>query len=178
MGEAEAYAVYDIFINHRGPDTKKNVANLVYRRLIMYGLRVFLDKDEFQPGDPLYDKIKSAIRSSSIHVAILSVTYAQSPCCLNELWDMLDMLESGCKVKIIPIFYDVKPAHLSHIDEKLRSIEGKLAVGTENPKFEPYVEAFRNHQQTRRHDAELDRWMDALNKVSKISGIEFNKEKE
>lgn len=90
---------YDVFLNHRGPDTKKNFASFLYRRLHLHGFQAFLDQKELQQGDNFDSQIKAAIKSASVHVAIFSPRYAESPWCLKEL---LLMLETGAT--IIPVF--------------------------------------------------------------------------
>ncbi|GLJ24536.1 hypothetical protein SUGI_0468790 [Cryptomeria japonica] len=81
----EVFTVYDVFINHRGPDVKRTLASLIYHRLEAHGLRVFLDEQELQVGDSLTPAIKSAISTASVQIAIFSKTYAQSTWCLDEL---------------------------------------------------------------------------------------------
>lgn len=98
---------YDVFLNHRGPDVKKTFASHLYRRLLSHGVSVFLDQQELQQGDSLTSQIERAIKTASIHVAIFSPRYAESPWCLNEL---ILMWES--KATIIPVFYNVKPTEL------------------------------------------------------------------
>jgi hypothetical protein len=78
-------ASYDVFINHRGKDVKKSLASLLYHSLQYMGLHVFLDFKEFDLGDNIPDKIQYAILSASVHIAIFSENYAQSPWCLAEL---------------------------------------------------------------------------------------------
>lgn len=139
---------FDIFINHRGPDTKKVFASLLYRRLLLGGLRVFLDQKELDQGDSITSQIKDAITTASVHVAILSGGYAESRWCLDEL---VLMWES--KGTIIPVFYDVKPAVVRWTDGR-------------------YAEAFQKH--TSRYDSEtIEKWKTALSKVTDLSGFEL-----
>lgn len=99
--------VFDVFLNHRGPDVKTGLASHIYRRLILHGLRVFFDIGEMQQGENLTPQIEGAIRTASVHVTIFSRRYAQSPWCLKEL---ALILESGST--IIPVFYHVDPSEL------------------------------------------------------------------
>lgn len=100
--------VYNVFINHRGPDVKKGLASDIYNRLVADGsTRVFLDKDELQTGENINTQIEGAIRTASVHGAIFSPGYADSNWCLNEL---VLMVES--KTTILPVFYNVKPSDL------------------------------------------------------------------
>ncbi|RVW93059.1 hypothetical protein CK203_031441 [Vitis vinifera] len=75
----------DVFINHRGIDTKRTVATLLYDHLTMLNMRPFLDNKTMKPGDKLFDKIDSAIRGCKIGVAVFSPHYCESYFCLHEL---------------------------------------------------------------------------------------------
>ncbi|XP_059077656.1 disease resistance protein RPV1 isoform X3 [Cryptomeria japonica] len=152
----DVFPSYDVLINHRGPDTKKTLASLIYRELSEHGLRVFLDERELEVGDPFPPAIQSAIRGASVHIAIFSKTYAESVWCLDELLWMFDSHGN-----IIPIFYDIQPWELRHV--------GKGA----------YAGAFQDHRDKGRITIEqVDRWITALNKVADISGVVFETEKD
>ncbi|KAJ9563131.1 hypothetical protein OSB04_008291 [Centaurea solstitialis] len=97
----------DVFINHRGIDTKKNVAGLLYDHLWRLNLRPFLDSKNMKPGDKLFDKIDTAIAGCKVGVAVFSPRYCQSIFCLQELARIME-----AKKKVIPIFCDVKPSQL------------------------------------------------------------------
>ncbi|GFZ04823.1 Toll-Interleukin-Resistance (TIR) domain family protein [Actinidia rufa] len=56
----------DVFLNHRGIDTKRTVASLLYDHLTRLNLRPFLDNKNMKPGDKLFDKINSAIRECKV----------------------------------------------------------------------------------------------------------------
>ncbi|KAL7130079.1 hypothetical protein ABFS83_13G109600 [Erythranthe nasuta] len=126
----------DVFINHRGVDTKRNVAGLLYHDLLGIGIRPFLDSKSMKPGDKLFDKIDVAIRECKVGVAVFSPMYCDSYFCLHELALMVES-----KKKVVPIFCDVKPSELrvkagdgsrSPEDlERFRSAleEAKLTVG-------------------------------------------------
>ncbi|XP_059071410.1 disease resistance protein RPV1-like isoform X2 [Cryptomeria japonica] len=153
----EVFPPYHVFINHRGPDVKKTLASHIYYALETHGLRVFLDKQELQVGDFLTPAIQSAIRSASVQIAIFSETYAQSPWCLDELVWMLD--SDPTSIKIIPIFYDIEPSELRHVEKGA------------------YATAFEEHRRKGRvTDERVESWIKALEKVSAISGIPFRTE--
>ncbi|KAI3718874.1 hypothetical protein L6452_19759 [Arctium lappa] len=97
----------DVFINHRGIDTKKNVAGLLYHHLMSLKLRPFLDSKNMKPGDKLFDKINTAIGGCKVGVAVFSPRYCQSYFCLHELARIME-----AKKKVIPVFCDVKPSEL------------------------------------------------------------------
>ncbi|KAL2484037.1 Toll-Interleukin-Resistance (TIR) domain family protein [Forsythia ovata] len=102
----------DVFINHRGIDTKRNVAGLLYDHLRRLGFSPFLDSKNMKPGDKLFDKIDVAIHKCKIGVAVFSPQYCDSYFCLHELALMME-----CKKKVIPIFVDVKPSELRVKDD-------------------------------------------------------------
>ncbi|XP_059442116.1 probable 2' cyclic ADP-D-ribose synthase BdTIR [Corylus avellana] len=98
----------EVFINHRGIDTKKTIATLLYDYLHRFNLRPFLDNKTMKPGDKLFEKIDGAIQGCKIGVAVFSPNYCKSYFCLHEL-----ALFMESKKKVIPIFCDIKPSQLS-----------------------------------------------------------------
>lgn len=97
----------DVFINHRGIDTKRTVAGLLYYHLSRLRLRPFLDSKNMKPGDNLYNKIDTAIHGCKIGVAVFSPRYCESKFCLHELALLMET-----RKRVIPIFCDVKPSEL------------------------------------------------------------------
>ncbi|GLJ11596.1 hypothetical protein SUGI_0172300 [Cryptomeria japonica] len=138
---------YDVFINHRGPDTKQNLAASIYGALKPLGIEVFLDELELQLGDCIPSELQYAINTSFLHIAILSPRYAESPWCLEELRLMLRTGKT-----IIPVFYGVDPGHL-------RRMKG------------PIAQAFSKLEtQARYTPRKLEDWKMALQEVSKFKG--------
>ncbi|KAD3066852.1 hypothetical protein E3N88_34732 [Mikania micrantha] len=62
----------DVFINHRGVDTKRSIASLLYHQLLLSRIPSFLDNKNMKPGDKLFENIDSAIMGNWADV----VTYA------------------------------------------------------------------------------------------------------
>ncbi|XP_057764553.1 probable 2' cyclic ADP-D-ribose synthase BdTIR [Salvia miltiorrhiza] len=125
----------DVFINHRGVDTKKNVAGLLYHHLRGLGIVPFLDSKSMKAGDRLFDKIDVAIGECKVGIAVFSPMYCDSYFCLHELSLMTQLHK-----RIVPVFCDVKPSELrvkddgSRPPEDLRSFraalqEAKYTVG-------------------------------------------------
>ncbi|XP_031126904.1 TMV resistance protein N [Ipomoea triloba] len=110
----------DVFVNHRGIDTKRNVAGLLYDHLRRLRLRPFLDSKNMKPGDKLFEKIDPAIRNCKVGVAVFSPQYCDSYFCLHELALMME-----CKKRVIPIFCDVKPSELAVRDSMARIYPAK-----------------------------------------------------
>lgn len=102
----------DVFINHRGIDTKRTISGLLYDHLSRLRLNPFLDSKNMKPGDRLFDKIDTAIRQCKIGVAVFSPRYCESYFCLHELALIMES-----RKKVIPIFYDVKPSQLQVKDD-------------------------------------------------------------
>lgn len=158
-GIGNHYSQFEVFINHRGPDVKKGLASHLYYSLSRHGLRVFLDAEELQGGDNLTPQIEGAIRTASVHIAILSPRYAESSWCLNEL---VQMLESG--KTIIPVFYNVNPSELRWTwngdgvyAQALHNLEKKRTFDSQ-PRYAPGI---------------IEKWRQVLSVVSEISGFEL-----
>lgn len=156
--------VYDVFINHRGPDCKKPFATLLYNRLREYRLQVFLDQQELQEGEDLTSQIKGAIRKASVHIAIFSKNYAESKWCLDELGLMLQS-----EATILPVFFvGVKPSDLRWTGQDgvyaraLRNLEEKTTFDIETQKEKP-----------RYHSDTINEWRQALSVAADISGFEY-----
>jgi len=132
---------YDVFLNHRGTDVKKTFASHLYRRLLSYGFRVFLDQPEMQRGEKINPQIEGAIETASVHVAIFSPGYADSRWCLDEL---VLMLKSGAT--IIPVFYNVKPSDLRWTDKSKytdRVYAEALRILRQTGRYRVFVHALR-----------------------------------
>ncbi|TVU36827.1 hypothetical protein EJB05_18776, partial [Eragrostis curvula] len=112
---------YDVFINHRGADTKRTVARLLYDQLEHLSggaIRSFLDNMSMRPGDHLEESIFGAVRECGLAVAIFSKRYCDSDYCLRELAALVEARKT-----IIPVFYDVQPSDLVLPPELLESGE-------------------------------------------------------
>ncbi|KAF7145594.1 hypothetical protein RHSIM_Rhsim04G0019200 [Rhododendron simsii] len=101
----------DVFINHRGTDTKRTVASLLYDHLSRMNLRPFLDSKNMKPGDKLFEKIDAAVKDCKVGVTVFSPRYCESYFCLHELALLMET-----KKKIIPLFCDIKPSQLRVLD--------------------------------------------------------------
>jgi len=157
---------YDVFINHRGPDTKKNFAGYLYRRLLGHGLKPFLDQQELQEGVNFPSQIVGAIRNASVHVAIFSPTYAASQWCLDEL-----LLMQESRAPIIPVFYKVKPADLRWTDQNKT---GVYAKALDKLQMKKTVDSQTHEEKPRYDSATIQNWRNALSSVADISGYDLD----
>ncbi|GLJ14111.1 hypothetical protein SUGI_0226300 [Cryptomeria japonica] len=146
--------LYDAFISHRGPDVKQTLAEQLYDLLQERGCRAFLDREEIEAGDSISSAIYNAICSSVVQIAIFSKGYAESSWCLDELVFMLQQTDA----LFIPVFYDVHPWELRHV---------------QNEKSQ-YTAAFSDYQRKGRNLDKLDEWKEALASAADISGYELS----
>lgn len=125
---------YNVFISHRGPDSKKTLASHLYHRLDGLGLRPFLDREVLQKGRKLDIQIEKAIANAYVHIVIFSETYGESEWCMKELEEMVKT-----KRTIIPVFYNVESSDLlaeNHDGERIYSRALRiLKEATERPRF-------------------------------------------
>lgn len=138
---------YDVFLNHRGCDTKKGIVAHLNGALRKAGFHPFLDAKSIGQGKHVFKSIDEALSGACVHVAIFSKRYAESKYCLNELSDMLQS-----KRVILPVFYDIEP-------EDLRQ-----------PHKGPFAKAFRKHYKRGRHK-DIKRWEGALLEVASRRGF-------
>ncbi|KAL3745251.1 hypothetical protein ACJRO7_014372 [Eucalyptus globulus] len=150
-GSGASATQYDVFLSFRGPDTRDNFTDCLYRTMVGQGIIAYRDSEELHAGDQIDDLLR-AVSESKICVPVLSRGYASSASCFRELAHVMELNESTGKPLILPIFFDVTP-----LDVKLRT--------------EVYVEDLEKHE--RRHGSEIrQRWDLALRKVAEIKGWE------
>ncbi|XP_059073305.1 disease resistance protein RUN1-like [Cryptomeria japonica] len=138
----------NVFINHRRLDVKHKLATDIYNALHALGLNVFLDSHDLHLGDFFPTQLQQAMSRASLHVVILSPTYAQSPWCLAEL---SFMLSTGTPV--ILVFYRVQPGDLRH----LKGI---------------YADFFSEHEEKGRYIDKLEEWKkNIVNRVLEVINI-------
>ena len=146
---ADEFEKYDVFLSHRGPDTKTGFVGFLSEGLKAAGLRPFLDCEAIDKGRDAWTCIDHAIKTTPVAVVIFSESFAESEWCLKELHAMLET--SG--VQVLPVFYKVQPCEVSYPEK------GPLAGGFEKLK--------------QRHDGTvIEQWREDLRKASKLNGWE------
>ncbi|XP_043725037.1 disease resistance protein RPV1-like [Telopea speciosissima] len=93
---------WDVFLSFRGFDTRHNFTNSLYKELVRNNIRTFLDDEGMDGGDDLAPSLSAAIKESAAYIAIISVNYASSRWCLEELAQILES-----KRRLFPVFYKV-----------------------------------------------------------------------
>eukprot|EP00898_Chlorokybus_atmophyticus_P006345 jgi/Chlat1/6711/Chrsp5S06988 len=109
---------YDVFLCHRGPDTKKHFSVWLKRELERKKLQVFFDDRSLGTGDRASETMDSAMQTATCGLVVLSRSFFVSKWCMQELRHFLD--RGNC----IPVCYDVTPDDINA--EKIRNKEGEI----------------------------------------------------
>lgn len=104
--ENSSSRVYDLFLSHRGPDTKDFCAFL-REALDRAAVLAFVDEHDLEVGDPetAWTTMQNTIQGARYTMPIITRGYFESPWCLDEL---VLMMQSPAKV--MPVFFDVPPS--------------------------------------------------------------------
>ncbi|CAN1139149.1 Disease resistance protein L6 [Linum perenne] len=141
---------YEVFLSFRGPDTRRQITDILYRFLRRTNIHVFRDDNELRKGEEIGSNLRKAIDQSKIYVPIISKSYAHSKWCLIELAEIIQRHEQDTRRTILPIFYMVDPRDIRH-------------------QTGPYEDAFQEHD--KKYDEKtIKNWKDALNKVGALKG--------
>ncbi|AAD55641.1 Similar to NL27 [Arabidopsis thaliana] len=141
---------YDVFLSFRGVDTRRNFISFLYKEFVRRKIRTFKDDKELENGRRISPELKRAIEESKFAVVVVSVNYAASPWCLDELVKIMDFENKG-SITVMPIFYGVDPCHL-------RRQIGDVA------------EQFKKHEAREEDHEKVASWRRALTSLASISG--------
>ncbi|CAN1195451.1 Disease resistance protein L6 [Linum perenne] len=141
---------YEVFLSFRGPDTRRQITDILYRFLHRTKIHVFRDDNELRKGEEIGSNLRKAIDQSKIYVPIISKSYAHSKWCLIELADIIQRHEQDTRRTILPIFYMVDPRDVRH-------------------QTGPFEDAFQEHGK-KYDERTIKNWKDALNKVGALKG--------
>ncbi|CAJ1949595.1 unnamed protein product [Sphenostylis stenocarpa] len=144
---------YDVFINFRGGDTRRDFVSHLYYALSNAGVNTFFDEENLLKGTPL-EELTRAIEGSQIAIVVFSETYSESTWCLTELEKIIDCHESYGQI-VVPIFYGVEAS-------VLRNPRGRFGKALEVAAQKKFSADYREYG--------LSRWKNALNKASNLSG--------
>ncbi|KAL2337106.1 hypothetical protein Fmac_011552 [Flemingia macrophylla] len=142
---------YDVFLNFRGSDTRHGFTGHLYKALIDKGIFTFIDDEQLQRGEEITPALRQAINESRIAITVLSVNYASSSFCLDELATILDCAQTKGML-VLPVFYNIDPSDVRH------------QKGS-------YEEALAKHEKRFKHM--LQKWKMALHQVANLSGYHF-----
>ncbi|CAI0417830.1 unnamed protein product, partial [Linum tenue] len=149
---------YEVFLNFRGPDTRRNITDLIHRFLVHLKIRTFRDDDELRVGEGIWPELVRAIGQSKIYVVIFSEGYADSKWCLKELAEIVEQRKQGKGHIVIPIFHMVDPSDVRH------------QTGS-------YEDSFRGHQMEF-DERIVQNWKNAMKEVGNLKGYPISEEGE
>ncbi|KAF8019159.1 hypothetical protein BT93_H3903 [Corymbia citriodora subsp. variegata] len=145
---------YEVFLSFRGPDTRRDITDILYNSLIDAGIRAYRDDEELRIGKEIGPELLQSIKQSKISIPIFSKEYAASKWCLMELVQMVECKEKWGQ-KIMPIFYDVEPSEVRN-------------------QTASYGKAIQSHINRQLYtDETIQNWKAALNKVGALKGWEL-----
>ncbi|KAJ9558690.1 hypothetical protein OSB04_013304 [Centaurea solstitialis] len=156
---------YDVFLSFRGRDTRLGFTNHLYEALKNANLTTFLDDEEIETGEDLKPELENAIKASRAFIVVLSVDYASSTWCLNELVLILDQHRNYGRI-LIPIFYHVEPTDV----RKQQSSFGD-AMAKHKQRMETEESAEKKSQWARN----IELWEKALTEVADLKGKDAKK---
>lgn len=152
---ADEGETYDVFLSHRGVETKQNFVGHLHNYLQSAGLKAFLDIQDIDKGEECWECIERAIKKTPVALVIFSKRFSESEWCLKELQLMLET--PG--VKVLPVFYKVKPSDLRKLEG------GPLAAG------------IKKLQQSGRFSSPvIEKWKELLSNASTIDGWEYKED--
>nr|KYP33823.1 TMV resistance protein N [Cajanus cajan] len=140
---------YDVFVSFRGEDTRNNFTSFLCRDLSRNGIEAFKDDTHLPKGESIAPELLQAIEGSRIFIVVFSNNYASSTWCLRELAHICNCIQTSQR-PVLPIFYDVDPS-------EVRKQSGF------------YEKAFSKHEDKEKTE-EVQRWREALTRVSNLSG--------
>ncbi|CAN1143846.1 Disease resistance protein L6 [Linum perenne] len=141
---------YEVFLSFRGPDTRNQITEILYRFLIHSKIHTFKDDDEMRKGEGIWPALVKAINQSKVYVPILSENYAHSKWCLNELAEIVECRKKDNRRIILPIFYMVDPRDVRH-------------------QSGPYQKAFQQHEKMF-DPSTIQSWKNALKEIGTLKG--------
>ncbi|KAI9072743.1 hypothetical protein K1719_045306 [Acacia pycnantha] len=101
---------YHVFLSFCGGDTRKSFTTHLHEALKRAGLEVFMD-NQIRRGDKIESTLIQAIESSRTSILILSVNYAGSSWCMQELEKIMECHRTVGQ-QVFPIFFGVEPSHV------------------------------------------------------------------
>lgn len=118
---------YDVFISYRtdeSQDVARQIANSLRRArhpILKRNLKIFLDKEQIQPGQNIDVELRQAITSSTCFIVLLTPSYTKSMYTAFEHVLISSIDPSSLKERIIPIMVKTCPlpaslASISYLD--------------------------------------------------------------
>ncbi|CAN6848372.1 unnamed protein product [Brassica oleracea] len=156
---------HDVFPSFCGRDVRKTFLSHLLKELKSKGIQTFID-DEIERGQRIGPELVLAIRESRVAIVLLSVNYASSSWCLDELveimkgkakdQDELEEIMERDQQKVISIFYEVDPSDVRKQTGDFGKAFEKTCVGKEE-KVKAWREALEGFANIAGYDSR--RWL-------------------
>jgi len=153
---------YDVFLSFRGIDTRYCFTGNLHKALCDRGIRTFIDDKDLQRGDEITPSLVKVIEESRIFIPVLSINYASSSFCLDELVHIMHCFTSkGCLV--LPVFHGVEPSEVRH------------QTGFYGKDIANHEKRFQNNKKKYKDNMErLLNWKAALTQTANLAGYHFD----
>lgn len=139
-----------MFINFRG-ELRDNFVSHLEKAFKSNGIHIFKDDDALKAAEKINTELSKAIKTSKVHLVLLSKTYAHSSWCLDELAEIFECSKKDAGHMVVPVFYKVDPSDV-------RRQKGSFG------------EPFEKHK-SRHPGSKLQKWKEALTQVANLSGF-------
>ncbi|XP_009799449.1 TMV resistance protein N-like [Nicotiana sylvestris] len=148
---------YKVFLSFRGKDTRSKFTSHLFKGLESSGIFTFQDDKRLEHGASISDELLKAIEQSQVALVVFSQNYATSRWCLDELVKIMEC-KAQCGHTVIPVFYDVDPAHVRY-------------------QRKSFAKAFKKHETRYKDDDEgmqkVQRWRNALTAAANLKGYDI-----
>ncbi|XP_031121982.1 TMV resistance protein N-like isoform X2 [Ipomoea triloba] len=144
---------YDVFLNFRGPDSRKTFIGYLYNSLENKGIRTFKDDNRMEKGECISESLVNGIRASKFFIPVFSVGYASSKWCLEELATVIECQKKLKDQIVVPIFYHVEPTDV-------RNQKGSFEVS--------FQKIGKDDEEKKKK--KVKRWKEALKRAGELKG--------
>ncbi|CAI9294819.1 unnamed protein product [Lactuca saligna] len=152
---------YDVFLCFRGVDTRYNFTDHLNNALVAANITTFFSDEKIEMGVDLKPDLESAIKASRASVIVLSINFAASTWCLDELVLILEQRRISNHI-VVPIFYHVEPIHVRKLQS---SFENAMAMHSQRMEME--IDTVNKSHRAQK----IDGFKKALAEVANLKGM-------
>lgn len=120
--------MWDVFVSHRGPDTKRNFVE--YLQLALPGRNIFVDRVSLRKADVGWETIVGALSTARIVLIVLSPEYQRSFWCLEELRIAFQQREQGkADIHVVAFGTGVQKIDMDALNDSLQQWQQHYGAG-------------------------------------------------